>query len=101
MLYAVPQQASDSLKLIKTVLQLIASQQEVSQQLKLRVYEVIREASNLSVDKGDQLQIPSHRESISLAVEIRHTKALAKELTKVTSEDMLEPVMARNVLEYI
>lgn len=50
MLYAVPQQTSDSLKLIKTVLQLIASQQEVSQQLKSRVYEVIREASTLTVD---------------------------------------------------
>nr|WP_227643564.1 hypothetical protein [Klebsiella pneumoniae] len=59
MLYAVPQQTSDSLKLIKTVLQLIASQQEVSQQLKSRVYEVIREASTLTVDRGDQLQIPN------------------------------------------
>ena len=64
MLYAVPQQTSDSLKLIKTVLQLIASQQEVSQQLKSRVYEVIREASTLTVDRGDQLQIPNHREAI-------------------------------------
>lgn len=101
MLYAVPQQTSDSLKLIKTVLQLIASQQEVSQQLKSRVYEVIREASTLTVGRGDQLQIPNHRESISLAVEIQHTEALAQVLTRVTSEDMLEPTMARNVLEHI
>lgn len=100
MLYAVPQQTSDSLKLIKTVLQLIASQQEVSQQLKSRVYEVIREASTLTVDRGDQLQIPNHRESISLAVEIQHTQARPK-ATRVTSEDMLEPTMARNVLEHI
>nr|QBM91500.1 hypothetical protein NNIBIDOC_00171 [Salmonella sp.] len=42
MLYAVPQQASRFFFEVDDCTQLIALQQEVSQQLKLRVYEVIR-----------------------------------------------------------
>ncbi|EMH1504897.1 hypothetical protein DMB99_17040 [Proteus mirabilis] len=101
MLYAVPQHTTDSLKLMKMVLQLIASHQEVSSDLKSRVYQVIREASSINSEHEKSLHIPTFRESISLAVEMQHTHALAEALTVVTSEEMLEPNFARYVLEHI
>nr|QBM91414.1 hypothetical protein NNIBIDOC_00084 [Salmonella sp.] len=52
---------SDSLKLIKTVLPTYSISTRSVTAVKVTGLRVIREASNLSVDKGDQLQIPSHR----------------------------------------
>ncbi|AYH46341.1 hypothetical protein B6N31_00670 [Dickeya fangzhongdai] len=101
MLYAVPQHATDSLKLMRMVLQLIASHQQVSSDLKSRVYQVIREASSINNAREQSLHIPIFRESISLAVEMQHTHALAEALNVVTSEEMLEPNLAKHVLEHI
>ena len=101
MLYAVPQHSTDSLKLMRMVLQLIASHQEVSSDLKSMVYQVIREASSLTNSDRSSVYIPNHRESISLALEMQHKVALAEALTEVTSEDKLEPILANHVLEHI
>ncbi|MCY9823457.1 MULTISPECIES: hypothetical protein [Aeromonas] len=101
MLYAVPQTSSNSLELVKIVLQMIASQDQVNDALKTFIYDVIVEANSLSKQQDGNYSIPSHREAISLAVEILQQEDLAHLLETVTSKDMLNKNVANNALKHM
>lgn len=101
MLYAVPQHSTNSLELVKMVLQMVAMRVDVSESLISMVYDVIREAKELSINQETPLQLPNHRESISLAIEMKQIEHLASLMDIIKSKDMLQPEIAKNVLEHI
>ncbi|ATP92091.1 hypothetical protein C3737_16015 [Aeromonas jandaei] len=101
MLYAVPQTSANSLELVKIVLQMIASQEQVNDALKTFIYDVIVEANSLSKQQDGNYSIPNHREAISLAVEILQQEDLAHLLETVTSKDMLNQNVANNALKHM
>ncbi|MBO1273556.1 hypothetical protein J3L11_18135 [Shewanella sp. 4t3-1-2LB] len=101
MLYAVPQNEAGSLESIKLILKLIATNSDVPDSLRMMAYDVVKEAFSLIVQNGEMLEIPQHRESISLAMEIQRTHGLDTTLSNITSQGNLLPQSAQQVLDYI
>lgn len=101
MIYAAQKVDVDSLEIIKLVLQMIELEETtVPLKLKNMVFDIIDEANILSIDSNSCRGL-KHKESISLALEMKEIKELNECISAITSPEKLESNSAKIMLKHL